>query len=377
MRASEFITEAVEARIQHAEDIIFWEGSKGAKRAIEALHQLEKGGHTDVTIKWDGSPAIIFGRNEDGDFILSDKGGFVAKGYDGKAKSGDAVAQMIMNRPGAQVPEKRDGFKQLASNMKNLYNQFLKAMPADFRGYFKGDLLYFTTPTKKGNNFVFTPNIVTYTVSGDSKIGQQIAQSNAGVVIHRYMDLDDSERSISQADMAVMQGNEILIVPPVTTQKPPVIDDTKIKQLESVINGSANDIDKLLDIQVLADLKMKNLSKIFYAYLNSKVDGSMNQLGDDFGEWMKTKSESNGKQIRIMDHINNNINGFKSMWRIVRGIQIVKDDIISQFETQDADVKATIGSEKGGEGYVLAHPQGDMKLVGREYFTKANRAVQR
>ncbi|MGY8866773.1 MAG: DUF6267 family protein, partial [Methylophagaceae bacterium] len=172
-------------------------------------------------------------------------------------------------------------------------------------------------------------------------------------------------------------GNVILLRPPRTTQKPPVIDDTKIKQLESVINGSANDIDKLLDIQVLADLKMKNLSKIFYAYLNSKVDGSMNQLGDDFGEWMKTKSESNGKQIRIMDHINNNINGFKSMWRIVRGIQIVKDDIISQFETQDADVKATIGSEKGGEGYVLAHPQGDMKLVGREYFTKANRAVQR
>ena len=105
MKALEFIIEAVEARIQHAEDIIFWEGSKGAKRAVEALHRLEQGGHNDVTIKWDGSPAIIFGRDDNGNFILTDKGGFVAKGYDGKAKSGDAVAQMIMNRPGAQVPE--------------------------------------------------------------------------------------------------------------------------------------------------------------------------------------------------------------------------------------------------------------------------------
>jgi hypothetical protein len=78
-----------------------------------------------------------------------------------------------------------------------------------------------------------------------------------------------------------------------------------------------------------------------------------------------------------MQHINENINGFKSMWRIVRGIQIVKDDIIDQFEKQDADVKATIGSGEGGEGYVLSDPKGDVKLVGREYFTKANRAVQR
>ena len=41
------------ARIDHAEDIIFWEGSKGAIRALESLKKLEQGGHKDVTIKWD------------------------------------------------------------------------------------------------------------------------------------------------------------------------------------------------------------------------------------------------------------------------------------------------------------------------------------
>ena len=122
---------------------------------------------------------------------------------------------------------------------------------------------------------------------------------------------------------------------------------------------------------------MKDLSKIFYAYINSKVDTTMDGLGDDFEKWMSTSKVSGVKQARIMQHINENINGFKSMWRIVRGIQIVKDDIIDQFEKQDADVKATIGSGEGGEGYVLSDPKGDVKLVGREYFTKANRAVQR
>jgi hypothetical protein len=42
------------ARIQHAEDIVFWEGSKGANRTLQSLINLEKGGHKDVTVKWDG-----------------------------------------------------------------------------------------------------------------------------------------------------------------------------------------------------------------------------------------------------------------------------------------------------------------------------------
>jgi len=38
------------ARIQHAEDIIFWEGSKGALRVVNSLKSLEQSGHKEVTI---------------------------------------------------------------------------------------------------------------------------------------------------------------------------------------------------------------------------------------------------------------------------------------------------------------------------------------
>ena len=40
------------ARIQHAEDLVFFEGGAGARRALEGLKNLEKDGHNDVTIKW-------------------------------------------------------------------------------------------------------------------------------------------------------------------------------------------------------------------------------------------------------------------------------------------------------------------------------------
>src|SRR5210317_798286 len=105
MRYSEFklveskqISEGAEARIQHLEDLVFWEGSAGAVRALEAIRRLETGGHTDVTIKWDGSPAIIFGRDAEGNFILTDKSGFVATGYDGRAKSAKELEQMLLTR---------------------------------------------------------------------------------------------------------------------------------------------------------------------------------------------------------------------------------------------------------------------------------------
>ena len=69
------------ARIQHAEDIVFWEGSKGAVRALESLIKLERGGHENVTVKWDGSPAIIFGRDNNGSFILTDKSLYLCNSY--------------------------------------------------------------------------------------------------------------------------------------------------------------------------------------------------------------------------------------------------------------------------------------------------------
>ena len=54
-----------------------------------------------------------------------------------------------------------------------------------------------------------------------------------------------------------------------------------------------------------------------------------------------------------------------------------KNDIISKFDSQGGQVKQSINGKPGGEGYVLAHPKGDIKLVPRATFSAANRAVKR
>ena len=365
------------ARIQHAEDIIFWEGSKGAVRAIESLKSLEQGAHQDVTIKWDGSPAVIFGRDEQGNFVFTDKSGFTAKGYDGKSKSADDLRDMFLNRSGGKNRE-NPSYVAFANKMAAAYDDFERAVNTNFRGYLKGDMLYFETPPEKNGQYIFKPNVVTYAVDTDSDIGRRIGNSTSGIVIHRLVDESGAERALAGNEIdTIMQGDEVLVLPPVTAQEPPQIDDSAIKELQSIVSKNGAAIDAILNEEMLRQNKVSDLPTIFYTYLNSKVDTGLTDLAKGFVPWLKQSKVSPAKQQKIIDIINSNINGFNAIWQLVAGVMRVKDNIIQQLESQDAPIKSSINGAAGGEGYVLAHPEGDIKLVSREFFTKANRAVER
>lgn len=367
------------ARIDHAEDLVFLQGSQGAQRVLQALRNLEGESHKDVTVKWDGSPAIIFGRNENGEFILTDKSGFTAKGYDGKATSADNLQAMLMNRPGASNPDPKKAldYKQFASNMKDIFDEYEKAVPEDHRGFFKGDLLYFNKPDIEDGNYVFKPNIVKYSVSTQSDLGKKIGASKTGVVIHREVDAEGNEGPLQSTD--IFQGKEVLVVPPISVERPADIPNEELNQLEAIIKRNSAGLDELLNAQELKAKQMTDFPKILYAYVNSKVDSSLDNLGADFAQWLEQRKQvSDRKKAKILEYVKQHAQAFATMWQTVSAIMKVKDDIIAQFDMHDQTVKQSIpGHGEGGEGYVLAHPEGDIKLVPREYFTKANRAVER
>lgn len=368
------------ARIQHAEDFIFWDGSAGAVRVLNSLEKLEKG-VDDVTLKWDGSPSIIFGRNEDGAFILTDKSGFDAKGYDGRATSAKDLETMFMARPGARNPdpEKATRFKEFAGNMKDIFDEYEKAVPKEFKGYFKGDLLYYNTPPLEDGAYKFTPQIVTYTVGQNTPMGKRIGQSKTGVVIHRMIDENGVEGALKPGAVEMFQGNEVFVVPPVTVMKTANVDNASIQELKQTISKYKNAVDDLLNQSTLKALQLSDFSQILYAYTNSKVDTGMSNMGQDFMQWLGNRKQvSEKKKTRIADYIQQHKPGFDAIWALHTKIMQVKDDVIGQFDKHDSDVKQSIeGHGEGGEGYVLAHPEGDIKLVPREYFSKANRAVER
>ena len=360
-----------ESRIQHAEDLIFWEGSRGAIRAIEQLQSLSKSTQS-LTIKWDGSPAVVFGRNPNGEFIFTDKSGFVAKGYDGRATNPADLKSAIAGR--GKDPAKRKAQAQYASKMASVFDTLQQAVPENFQGYFVGDMLYFQTPKKSGAKFMFKPNVVEYAVNVNSDIGQQIANSKVGVVIHHTMTEDGKILPIKDLDM--VQGS-VLAIPPTTLNKKDPIQVKGLDQLKSLVNNSGAEIDKLLNKNKIAEMKLTDLPNILYTYTNSKVDTGLNKLGEDFLRWLAASAVSQPKRIKIKEYVSANMKAFSKLWILVGGIMKVKDSIINQLDQAQGDITATINGKPGGEGYVLGSPEGNIKLVKRSGFTKANRAINR
>jgi hypothetical protein len=359
------------ARIQHLEDLILWDGSQGAKKAIATLHQVEQQPNT-VTIKWDGSPAVMFGRNEKGEFVLTDKSGFSAKGYDGKATSAKGLNQMLSNRPGAKNPDakKANDYKKFIGAMTNIWDKVESCVPDNFRGYVMGDLLWLTKPQVTDNKYVFTPNTTTYSVKADSEVGKKITDSEVGVVIHMAVGLDGEK---SNVDMTQFQQGATYIMPPVMVTKSPGVDIPAIDELENYLDKNAQAIDKLFAVP--PELKMADFGKILYAYINNSVKaGNLNDLGSTFQKFVDGSKLSEPKKARLMDYINSNIDGFNATFNFIKGIQKVKNIVIKTLDAQDADVEASTSGQRGGEGYVVDK---DVKLVNRAGFTAANMAQER
>lgn len=366
-------------RIQHAEDLVFWEGSRGAIRALDALASLgTEQGQKTTSLKWDGSPAVIFGRDQNGQFIFTDKSGFTAKGYDGKAKTPEELENVFINvRKVNKGKEVTPDYTNFVGHLKNAFTIFENATPKDVRGYFFGDLLYTQTPKLIDGKYEFKPNIVNYKIDANSEIGKRIGQSKVGVVVHGQIDFEGDKSSVQ--DYSIFQGKDLLVVPPVLPKETVKIDVKQVNSVKNKINSNASKIDELLNKDNLRPLKISNLADLFYTYTNSKVDSGLQNLGQDFETWLQTPKAnvSDTAKQNIITYIQQNKQGYDALWDAVTSIMSVKNNIIKQLDSQDAPVKSSIGEMEGGEGYVIASPAGYIKLVDREGFTKANRSIQR
>jgi hypothetical protein len=358
-----------DARIQHVEDFAIWHGSKGVAKSIETLKNLEKSPE-NVTVKWDGSPAVIFGRNENGEFVLTDKSGFGAKGYDGKVTSKNDMASMFLRR-GKEAPDANR--KAFVKQMTNIWDIYEAATPENFRGYVHGDLLYFTKPSVEDGYFVFTPNTVTYRVRSNSDIGKQISKSQSGVVLHAKIELDGTK---SKVDISELNSGNLLIMPPVTLTKGPRVKADDLDKVASIANSSANKIDMLLDDNFLKSNKLSSFKNALYTYVNNMTKArKLDNLTGDWSKWIATAKMSEQMKDRMNNHVNNNAEGMKALFTVIMGIMKVKNDIIAQLDASDADVEAYTNGQRGGEGYVIG--QGDSKLVNRSGFSAANMTKER
>jgi hypothetical protein len=365
MNIFEILTESVPTRIQHIEDLVLTNGYSGAIQGISALENVIKTNAKSATIKWDGTPGIIWGRDSSGNFILTDKSGFSAKTYDGKFKNIKELETSISNRKGG-------GREKLIGVYKKIWPILEKSIPENFVGFIQGDLLYTSVPKIVNDFYVFTPNIVTYKISVDSDIGQKIKKSKIGVAIHSYIKDENSfPEPISRNFILNTTPDLAVFTPWLESRNKLSFDLSKIDTVKKEILNQKYVLSKTLDPVILKSAGIYDFSEILKKYINSKVrTGNLSNYVKDFPKWLKTDNMSEPKKARCLDYFNKNIINFNIIFNIFDKIMRLKNEIIKSLDSSSQEIQAYIGETPGGEGYVISNNKTPIKLVNRDIFSK-------
>jgi hypothetical protein len=343
--------------IEHLEDYVFRNGSAGVKKALEIVAAASAQPST-TTVKWDGKPALIFGRKPaTGEFVLTDGSGFDAKGYDGLATSPEMMAQIQSQRSGS-----RDELIQLYAT---LFPILEAAVPTNFRGYVKGDLLYMDTPPLEAGNYVFKPNTVQYRIPAKSALGQRIGNSNIGIAMHSmYADQGEARQPMSRVKFNDVPG--LLLIDPIAGKE--IAPNTKlISDIKSLLRSKGPAIDTLFNPAELRAMQITDLAKLCVDYINYRIgSGHFENLLGEFGDWLQGKVTPR-KFNNIIEYLQNpssNKEGLAAAFTLFIMLHDLKLDVLKQLDLKDP----------GHEGWVMATPAGYAKAVNRFDFTARNRA---
>ena len=345
-------------RIEHPEDMVFTAGSRGLRQALDGIRAAAAKPET-ATVKWDGKPAVIFGRKPSGEFVLTDKSGFLARGYDGLATSLEQIAQIMQQRGGERG--------ELIAVYQRLFPLLRAAVPDNFRGYVQGDLLYSQTPEQQDGNWVFQPNTVEYRVPVDGDLGKKIAQSRAAVAVHTYLAEPGAAAQPITADRLRDVPGLLLLDPTLREPRNIKLPAATVRDVERIISQYGAGIDRFFNPQELRSRKISDLPQLIQTYINSRVRaGNYNNLIGGFGEWVRGRAPA--KAPRIFEWATENRESVAALFQAFLELSSLKNTLVRQLDSQGHEVQAAINGEPGHEGYV-GH---GMKFVDRMRFSAAN-----
>lgn len=179
---SDYITEASKdgknTHMTHIEDRVIYGGVKGSREAILALRSLRdmiagkvNGVSTNVTVKWDGAPAVFAGIDpSDGKFFVAKKG--------------------IFNKEPKVYKSEKDVRDDTSGDLADkLVIAFNELKDLGIKNVIQGDIMFtkgdIAAESIDGEKYItFQPNTLVYAVPANSDLAKTIKKANLGVVWH-------------------------------------------------------------------------------------------------------------------------------------------------------------------------------------------------
>jgi hypothetical protein len=306
-----YLAESKNTHMTHIEDLILDGGVKGARQAIQALRSLRDmlAGSTkspvDVTVKWDGAPAVFAGIDpSDGQFFVAKKG--------------------IFNK-NPKIYKNHDDIKEDTSGdlQKKLILAFDNLKGLGITGVIQGDFMFERKDLKKETingipHITFHPNTIVYAVPTNNDVAKSIMAAKIGIVWHT------TYSGATFETMSAEFGKEI--VPKLKKSKDVWMVDAVLPDLSGTATLTANDT-KVLSTKLSAAGKMfqkiqgnvlkeiesnKELNLIINVYNNRMVrqgqrikdtkkhaTGLIMFVRDRYAKEIDKRSSQKGKDVQI------------------------------------------------------------------------------
>ena len=394
----EALNEDKNTHMEHLEDEIINNGVKGATTAIRFLNSLKdmlSGGKskTNITVKWDGAPAIFAGINpENGKFFVATKAMF------NKTPKINYTQSDIEANHGSAGPS--DKIKVALKYLPDL----------GMKGIYQGDIMFSKGDLKKEtiddvSMLTFGPNTITYAVPEDSDLASQMRKASLGVVWHteyKGSTIDSLKASFGVDSNKFSKTKNVWFDDAyVNTANAAMFSPKEINKLEKKINqiaGATKKAGKFLNYlgKEISDKKKWGLAPWMKVFFNTKIRSGAGisdtkKLVKEFGVYymkriqteIDTKKSDKGKKTYkdIQKEGKKTLLKFKNdvyfCMATYLGILEAKNMVVKKLETIQG-----IGTFlRDGDGYKVTAPEGyvaidssggAVKLVDRLTFSHAN-----
>ena len=396
--------------LDHAEELVFMQGTEGIKRVVGTFTKLLNtldgdGGGDAITTKWDGSPAVFAGTDpEDGKFFVGTKGVFAQK-----AKLNKSPEDIETNHPDTtknDEPVSKAGLRsKLNTSLEHLKDLGIEGVLQGDLLFTKGDLKQVTIEGKP--HLAFKPNTITYVVPADSKTAKEMQAADIGIVFHT------SYSGNSMDEMKATFGFDASKLRP---SKNVWFTDARIKDVSGQVQLSKENSAKIRS--AIKELSSMSVDANTFKALNQKIGGielvnaikahanapirsgqaleqdadkfaqeflvALEQKFDDAVAKLKTGPEGKAGQAKlaaksqVSDIINNNKKQIADMYKAYLKTEAVKmmfQKKMKNIKAIDSFIEQPDGSLKvtDPEGFVIVdHIGRAMKIVDRLEFSAAN-----
>lgn len=389
----ETITEQKNTHMTHIEDRVIYGGVKGTREAIFALRDLRDmlGGSKEgnVSVKWDGAPAVFAGIDpSDNKFFVAKKGIF-----NKNPKVYKSTADIDADTSGDLADKLKDALKYLPS--------------LGIKGVVQGDFLFsnndISNQTIDGKKYVtFHPNTIIYAVPEGTAAAKEIRSAKIGIVWHTTYTGSSFETMKASYGVDITKFKKSKSV---WSQDAMLRDMTKVtmsKKDTEEVNERLSEIGKLfnqISSSTLKEIESNDeLSQTIETYNNSFVrkgeiikdtrrhaDGLIKWIKDKYEKEIFKRKSERGKdaQVKKREEIlkffsASNKQNLVKVFELQKLIVLVKlklINILNNIKKIDTFVQTTKGFKTTGhEGYVAIDRLGGdaVKIVDRMEFSYNN-----